>query len=66
MHDVDGNVYLDPLNSFASLAHCHGHPHITAAVGEQAAKDTVYAAPAAVQLELTLVPVEPCRRAAVG
>ena len=71
-HDVDGNVYLDPLNNFTSLVHGHGHghghphPHITAVVGEQAAKDTVYAAPAEVQLELTPVPVEPCRRAAVG
>ena len=41
-------------------------PHVTAAIAEQAAKGTVCAAPAEVQLVLTPVPVEPRRRAAVG
>ena len=52
LHDVDGNVYLDLLNNFPSLIHGHGHPRITAAIAAQAAKGTVYAAPAEVQLAL--------------
>ena len=52
LHDVDGNVYLDLLNNFTSLIHGHGHPRITAAIAAQAAKGTVYAAPAEVQLSL--------------
>ena len=49
---MDGNVYLDLLNNFTSLIHGHGHPRITAAIAAQAAKGTVYAAPAEVQLSL--------------
>ncbi|MEE2612396.1 MAG: aspartate aminotransferase family protein [Acidobacteriota bacterium] len=52
LHDVDGNTYLDLLNNFTSLIHGHGHPRITAAIAAQAAKGTVYAAPAEVQLAL--------------
>jgi len=52
LHDVDGNVYLDLLNNFTSLVHGHGHPRITAAIADQAAKGTVYAAPVESQLAL--------------
>ena len=52
LHDVDGNVYLDLLNNFTSLIHGHAHPRVTAAIATQAAKGTVYAAPAEVQLAL--------------
>ena len=42
--DVDGVVRLDFANNMASLIHGHAHPAVVAAVAEQLAKGTAYAA----------------------
>ena len=50
--DVDGNVYLDCLNNYASLVHGHAHPRITEEVSHQIARGTAYAAPTESQTQL--------------
>ena len=42
--DVDGVVRLDFANNMASLIHGHAHPAVVAAVAEQLAKGTAFAA----------------------
>ena len=42
--DVDGHELLDFMNNFTSLIHGHAHPAVVAAVKEQAAKGSAYAA----------------------
>jgi glutamate-1-semialdehyde 2,1-aminomutase len=52
MTDVDGNQLLDFMNNFTSLIHGHAHPDVVAAVAEQVAKGSAYAAPSLNQIEL--------------
>ncbi|MGB0387839.1 MAG: aspartate aminotransferase family protein [Ardenticatenaceae bacterium] len=61
MTDVDGNVYLDFLGNYTSIIHGHGHPALTKAIAEQAARGTAYAA--CVPAQITLAK-ELCRRVA--
>ncbi|HSF60965.1 MAG TPA: aminotransferase class III-fold pyridoxal phosphate-dependent enzyme [Gaiellaceae bacterium] len=42
--DVDGNAYIDLLLNYTSLVHGHAHPAITAAIAQQAARGTAFAA----------------------
>ena len=50
--DVDGHQIIDFMNNFTSLIHGHAHPDIVAAVQEQVAKGTAYAAPNDNQISL--------------
>jgi glutamate-1-semialdehyde 2,1-aminomutase len=50
--DVDGHEYIDFMNNFTSLIHGHAHPPTVAAVTEQIARGSAYAAPSESQLEL--------------
>ena len=50
--DVDGNVYIDFQNNYTALVHGHAHPAITAALGQQTPKSTIYGAPAESQFHL--------------
>lgn len=50
--DADGHELLDFMNNFTSLVHGHGHPAVVAAVTEQVARGTAYAAPTQSQLAL--------------
>ncbi len=52
MTDVDGNLYLDFLSNYTSIIHGHGHPVITAAIAEQAARGTAMAACMPAQITL--------------
>ncbi|MBK8057495.1 MAG: aminotransferase class III-fold pyridoxal phosphate-dependent enzyme [Gemmatimonadetes bacterium] len=52
MWDVDGNAYVDPLGNCTSVLHGHAHPHITAAIGAQAAKGTAFPFPGEPALRL--------------
>ncbi|MGK0222013.1 MAG: glutamate-1-semialdehyde 2,1-aminomutase [Limisphaerales bacterium] len=52
MRDIDGNDVLDFMNNFTSLIHGHAQPDIVAAVQNQVAKGSAYAAPSADQIEL--------------
>jgi 4-aminobutyrate aminotransferase-like enzyme len=38
VRDVDGNVYLDLASAFGAALAGHAHPHITAAIADQAAR----------------------------
>jgi glutamate-1-semialdehyde 2,1-aminomutase len=50
--DAEGHELVDFMNNFTSLVHGHAHPAVVAAVGEQAARGTAYAAPTRSQVEL--------------
>ena len=50
--DADGHEYVDFMNNFTSLIHGHAHPPTVAAVTEQIARGSAYAAPSESQLEL--------------
>jgi glutamate-1-semialdehyde 2,1-aminomutase len=52
MRDIDGNEVLDFMNNFTSLIHGHAHPDVVAAVQNQVAKGSAYAAPNSDQIEL--------------
>ena len=52
LRDVDGHRYIDFMNNFTSLIHGHAHPPTVAAVAEQVARGTAYAAPTESQIEL--------------
>ncbi len=53
--DVDGHEYVDFMNNFTSLIHGHGHPPTAAAVAEQIARGSAYAAPSESQVELARI-----------
>lgn len=44
MWDVDGNVYYDCINNFASMIHGHGQPEMVSAVAAQLPFGTAYGA----------------------
>jgi glutamate-1-semialdehyde 2,1-aminomutase len=52
MFAADGHRLLDCMNNFTSLIHGHAHPAVVAAVQEQAALGTAYAAPTRSQVAL--------------
>ena len=49
LYDRDGNEYIDCVNNMTSLIHGHAHPHVVAAICDQAAKGTAHAAPTELQ-----------------
>jgi glutamate-1-semialdehyde 2,1-aminomutase len=56
--DVDGNVYYDCINNFASMIHGYGHPDVTAAVAGQMPLGTAFGAPTESEIELAELLVE--------
>ena len=50
--DVDGNVYVDLVQSWGALLFGHAHPDVVAAVSEAAAKGTSFGTPAELEVEL--------------
>ncbi len=58
MYDVDGHKLLDFHNNYTSLIHGHAHPETVAAVQEQIAKGSAYAAPFETQTKLAELLVE--------
>ena len=50
--DVDGNDYLDFVQSWGALLFGHAHPDIFQAVGEAAAKGTSFGTPSELEVEL--------------
>jgi len=56
--DVDGHRILDFMNNFTSLIHGHAHPDVVAAVQQQVARGSAYAAPSESQIALGELMVE--------
>ncbi len=52
VHDADGNAMIDYVLSYGPLVMGHAHPHVVAAITEQAAKGTSYGAPTELETEL--------------
>ncbi len=50
--DVDGNSYIDLVQSWGALLFGHAHPAIVTAVSEAAAKGTSFGTPAELEVEL--------------
>ncbi len=58
MRDIDGNEVLDFMNNFTSLIHGHARPEVVAAVQQQVALGSAYAAPNEDQIALGELIVE--------
>ena len=56
--DVDGNEYIDWVQSWGALLFGHGHPPIVDAVTRTAAKGTSFGTPAELEVELARLVVE--------
>jgi glutamate-1-semialdehyde 2,1-aminomutase len=56
--DVDGNTYLDWINTFSALIHGYGHPEVNAAILRQAERMTACILPAESEIELAELLVE--------
>jgi glutamate-1-semialdehyde 2,1-aminomutase len=56
--DVDGNTYIDFVQSWGALLFGHAHPEIVAAVSEAAARGTSFGTPAELEVELARLVVE--------
>lgn len=52
MWDVDGNVYYDCINNFASMIHGHGQPEMVSEVAAQLPFGTAYGASTVHEIEL--------------
>ena len=50
--DVDGNTYIDLVQSWGALLFGHAHPDVVTAVSEQAAKGTSFGTPSELEVEL--------------
>ena len=50
--DVDGNSFLDLVQSWGALLFGHAHPEVVRAVAEQAAKGTSFGTPSELEVEL--------------
>src|SRR5271154_1262587 len=50
--DVDGSVFVDFINNFASLIHGHAHPRIVEAVCKQVALGSAFTMPTEIELSL--------------
>jgi len=55
LFDVDGNKYIDILNSMTVNIHGHAHPKIVKAMQKQASEGTAHAAPMELQYELAKI-----------
>jgi glutamate-1-semialdehyde 2,1-aminomutase len=58
LNDVDGHQFLDFMNNFTSLVHGHAHGPTVAAVREQVARGSAFAAPSESQVALASLLVE--------
>ena len=56
--DVDGNSYIDLVQSWGALLFGHAHPDIVAAVSDAAAKGTSFGTPAELEVELARLVLE--------
>jgi glutamate-1-semialdehyde 2,1-aminomutase len=56
--DVDGNSYIDLVQSWGALLFGHAHPEIVAAVSEAAAKGTSFGTPSELEVELARLVTE--------
>ena len=56
--DVDGNSYIDFVQSWGALLFGHAHPDVVAAVSEAATKGTSFGTPAELEVELARLVVE--------
>ena len=56
--DVDGNSYVDLVQSWGALLFGHAHPEIVSAVQEAAAKGTSFGTPSELEVELARLVVE--------
>ena len=52
IYDVDGNAYLDFVQSWGALLFGHAHPDIVRAVSEAAARGTSFGTPSELEVEL--------------
>jgi len=50
--DADGREYVDLVSSWGALIAGHAHPHVVAAIEEQARRGTSYGAPSPLEVEL--------------
>ncbi|MEQ8485449.1 MAG: aspartate aminotransferase family protein [Pseudomonadales bacterium] len=55
LHDADGHEIIDFMNNFTSLVHGHANPAVVAAVQEQMARGSAYAAPTRSQVALARI-----------
>ncbi|MCE7741403.1 MAG: aminotransferase class III-fold pyridoxal phosphate-dependent enzyme [Candidatus Heimdallarchaeota archaeon] len=55
LYDVDGNKYIDILNSMTVNIHGHAHPEIVKAIQSQAKEGTAHASPMQLQYELAKI-----------
>ena len=55
LYDVDGNQYIDILNSMTVNIHGHAHPEIVKAIQKQAEEGTAHASPMQLQYELAKI-----------
>jgi glutamate-1-semialdehyde 2,1-aminomutase len=56
--DVDGNEYIDLVQSWGALLFGHAHPDIVRAVSETAARGTSFGTPSELEVEMARVVVE--------
>jgi glutamate-1-semialdehyde 2,1-aminomutase len=56
--DVDGNTYVDLVQSWGALLFGHAHPEIVRAVSEAAAKGTSFGTPSELEVELARLVVQ--------
>ncbi len=56
--DVDGNDYLDLVQSWGALLFGHAHPEVVRAVAEAASRGTSFGTPSELEVELARVVVE--------
>ncbi|MDQ4144974.1 MAG: glutamate-1-semialdehyde 2,1-aminomutase [Actinomycetota bacterium] len=52
IYDVDGNVYLDFVQSWGALLFGHAHPEVLRAVSEAASRGTSFGTPSELEVEL--------------
>ncbi|MBY8999816.1 MAG: aminotransferase class III-fold pyridoxal phosphate-dependent enzyme [Candidatus Heimdallarchaeota archaeon] len=55
LYDVDGNEYIDVLNSMTVNIHGHAHPEIVKVLQKQASEGTAHAAPMELQYKLAKI-----------
>ncbi len=55
LYDVDGNEYIDILNSMTVNIHGHAHPEIAKAIEKQGKEGTSHAAPMQIQYDLAKI-----------
>jgi glutamate-1-semialdehyde 2,1-aminomutase len=58
LYDVDGNAYIDLVQSWGALLFGHAHPEVVRAVSETAARGTSFGTPSELEVELAKLVVE--------